>query len=129
MRLASSTSTHKPGTHIPTELVCEERPVGDSNCKGSVERANQTIQGQTRAVKDFTERQVSARIGHDFSVLKWRVRHAARTLTTFHVRSDASEANRTNSKSLRLKWLAGCWPGFITCTGEHIVSDNTAVTT
>ena len=33
---------HKAGTHIPTEIVYEESPVGDSNANGGVERANQT---------------------------------------------------------------------------------------
>ena len=52
---------HKAGTHIPTEIVYEESPVADSNDNGSIERANQTIQGQTGAT-----------IGLDSSVLKWR---------------------------------------------------------
>ena len=39
---------HQAGTHIPTEIVYEESLVGDSNANGSIERANQTIQGQTR---------------------------------------------------------------------------------
>ena len=42
---------HKAGTHIPTEIVYEESPVGDSNANGSVERVNQTIQGQIRAIQ------------------------------------------------------------------------------
>ena len=63
---------HKAGTHIPTEIVYEESPVGDSN-----ERANQTIQGQIRAIKDCGERQIGATIRLDSSILKWLVRHAA----------------------------------------------------
>ena len=47
---------HKAGTHIPTEIVYEESPVGDSNANGSIERANQTIQGQNRAINDYIER-------------------------------------------------------------------------
>ena len=62
---------HKAGTHIPTEIVYEESPVGDSNANGSVERANQTIQGQIRAIKDYAERQIGATISLDSSVLKW----------------------------------------------------------
>ena len=77
---------HKAGTHIPTEIVYEESPVGDSNANGSIERANQTIQGQIGAIKDYTERQIGATIGLDSSILKWLARHAAWTLTTFHVR-------------------------------------------
>ena len=72
---------HKAGTHIPTEMVYEESPVGDSNA------SEQKIQGQIRAIKDYTERQIGATIGLDSSVLKWLVRHAAWTLTTFHVGS------------------------------------------
>ena len=85
---------HKASTHIPTEIVYEESPVGDSNANGSIERANQTIQGQFRAIKDYTERQIGATIGLDSSVLKWLVRHAARTLTTFHVGSDGKTAHQ-----------------------------------
>ena len=73
---------HKAGTHIPIEIVYEESPVGDSNANGSIERANQTIQGQIRAIKDCTERQIGATIGLSSSVLKWLVRHAAWTLKT-----------------------------------------------
>ena len=85
---------HRAGTHIPTEIVCEESPVGDSNTNGSIERANQTIQGQIRAIKDYNERQIGATIGLDSSVLKWLVRHAAWTLTTFHVGGDRMTAHR-----------------------------------
>ena len=60
---------HKADTHISTEIVDGESPVGDSNANGSIERANQTIQGQIRAIKDYTERQIGATIGLDSSVL------------------------------------------------------------
>ena len=79
---------HKAGAHIPTEMVYEESPVGDS----SIERAIQTIQGQIRAIKDYTERQIGATIGLDSSVLKWPVRHAAWSLTTLHVGSNGMTA-------------------------------------
>ena len=61
---------HKAGTHIPTEIVYEESPVGDSIANGSIERASQTIQGQIRGIKNYTERQIGATIGLDSSVLK-----------------------------------------------------------
>ena len=85
---------HKAGAHIPTEIVYEESPVGDSNANGSNERAIQTIQGQIRAIKDYTERQIGATIGLDSAVLKWLVRHAAWTLTTFHIGSDGKTAHQ-----------------------------------
>ena len=85
---------HKAGTHIPTEIVYEESPVGNSNANCSIERANQTIQGQIRAIKDYTERQSGATIGFDSSVLKWLVRHAAWTLATFHVGSDSKTSHQ-----------------------------------
>ena len=84
---------HKAGTDIPTEIVYEESPVGDSNVNGSIERTNQTIQEQIRAIKDY-ERQIGATLGLDSSVLKWLVRHAAWTLTTFHVGSDCMTAHQ-----------------------------------
>ena len=144
---------HKAGTHIPTEIVCEESFVGDSNANGSIERANQTIQGQIRAIKDCTERQIGATIGLDSSVLKWPVRHAAWTLTAFHVGSDGMTAHQRNrgkpfnqqiaafgeqillkplkttgpQQKLAGNWLDGCWLSFNTRTGEHIVSKNAAV--
>ena len=42
---------HKAGTHIPTEIVYEESPVGDSNANGSIERVIQTIQENDRLVR------------------------------------------------------------------------------
>ena len=84
---------HKARTHIPTKIVYES-PVGDSIANGSIERANQTIQRQIRAIKDCFERQIGATTGLDSSVLKWLVRHAAWTLTTFHVGSDGKTAHQ-----------------------------------
>ena len=136
---------HKAGTHIPTEIVYEESPVGDSNANGSIERANQTIQGQIRAVKDYTERQIGATIGLDSSVLTWLVRHAARTLTTLHVGSDGKtahqrirgkpfnqqiaafgeqiffKAHKTTGpqQKLAVNWMDGCWLGFNTRRRRH----------
>ena len=77
-----------------TEIVYEDSPVGDRNANGGMERANQTIQGQIRATKDYTERQIGATIGLDSSVLKCLVRHAAWPLTTFHVGSDGKTAHQ-----------------------------------
>ena len=140
---------HKAGTHIPTEIVHEESPAGDSNANGSIERANQTIQGQIRAIKDYTERQICATIGLDSSVLKCLVRHAAWTLMTFHDGSDRMTTHqRTKGKpfdqqvatfgehilfkphktagpqqKLAVNWLDGCWLGFNTRTGEYIVGN------
>ena len=115
-----------------------ESAVGDSNASGSIERANQTIQGQIRAIKDCTERQIGATIGLDSSVLKWLVRHVAWTLTTFHVGSDDLTAHqrirgKTSNQQvaafgeqilftphkttgphqkLAVDWLDGCWLDF-----------------
>ena len=102
---------------------------------------------------DYTERQIGATIGLDSSVLKWLVRHAAWTLTTFHVGSDGMTTHQRirgkpfnqqiaafgehilfkphkttgPQQKLALNWLDGCWLGFNTRTGEHNVSNNAAV--
>ena len=91
---ASSTSNTKQARTCQPKSCYEERPVRDSNANGSIERANQTIQGQIRVIKDYTERQIGAPIGLDSSVLKWRVRDAAWTLTTFNVGSDGMTARQ-----------------------------------
>ena len=85
---------HKGGTRIPTEIVYEESPVGDSTANDSIERANQTIRGEIRAIKDYTERQIGATVGLDISVLQWLVRYAARTLTTLHVGNNGMTAHQ-----------------------------------
>ena len=145
---------HKAGAHIPTGIVYEESPVGDSNANGSIEQDIQTIQGQIRAIKDYTERQIGATIGLDSTVLKWLVRHAAWTLTTFHIGSDGKTAHQLRGKPLNqqiaafdeqilfkphktagplqklaVNWMDGCWLDFNTRTGEHIVRNNVAVVT
>ena len=68
---------HNAGTHISSEIVYEESPVGDSHSIDSIERANQTIHGGIRAINDVTERQIGATMSLDCSILKWPVRHAA----------------------------------------------------
>ena len=144
---------HKAGTHIPTEIVYDESLVGNCHANGSIERANQTIQGQIRATKDCTERQICATIGLDSSVLKWLVRHAAWTLTIFLFGSDGKAAHQRirdkpfnqqivafgepilfkprkptgPQQKLAVNWMDGCLLGFNTRTGQHIVSNKAAV--
>ena len=81
------------------------------------------------------------------------VRHAAWTLTTFHVGSDGKTAHQRirgkpfnqqiaafgeqilfkphkttgPQQKLAVNWMDGCWLGFNTRTGERIVSNNAAV--
>ena len=91
-----------------------------------IERANQTIQGQIRAIMDYTERQIGATIGLDSSVLKWLARHAAWTLATFHVGFDGTafgaqilfkpHTTTGPQQKLAVNWLDGCWLGFNTRT-------------
>ena len=50
--------------------------MGDSTANGSIERANQTIQGRIFAIKNYTERQIGVTIGLDSSVLNWLVQRA-----------------------------------------------------
>ena len=89
---------HKAGTHLPTEIVYEESPVGDGNASGSIERANQTIQGQIRAIKDFTERQC------DDEPRQLSLEKACTTCSkdiddVDSERTSAPEANPSNSRS------------------------------
>ena len=121
---------HKAATHIPSEIVFEESPVGDSTTNGSIERANQTIQGQICAIKDYTERQTGATIGSDGITAHQRIRGKA-----FNQQIAASgeqiffKPHKTTGPQhkLAVNWLDGCWLGFNTRMGEHIVSNNAAV--
>ena len=84
-------------------------------------------------------------MGLDSSVLKWLVRHAAWTSTTFHVGSDGKTARQRirgkpfnqqiaafgeqilfkphqttgPQQKLAVNWMDGCWLGFNTRTGEQ----------
>ena len=84
---------NKAGTHIPTKIVYEESPVGHGNYK--------IVQ------KETTGGQIGAMMGLDNSTLKWHVRHAAWTLTTFHVGGDRMSAHqRIRGKPLKLQIAA-----------------------
>ena len=98
---------------------------------------------------------MGATVGLDSTVLKWLVRHATWTLTTFHVGSDGKTAHQRirgkpfnqqvaafgepilfkphkttgPQQKLAVNWMDGCWLGFNTITGEHIVSNSAAVVT
>ena len=135
---------HEAGTHIPIEIIYEESTVGDSNSMGGVKRANQTIQELIRVIASFTERQIGAL---DSSPLEWLVRHAAWKRRPWRRWNDSAPAHkrqlvqtaktpRSVSRSsvnhtktsgpqqkLDLEWSDGCWLGFNTRAGEHIVRD------
>ena len=53
------------------------------------------------------------------------MRHAAWTLTTFHVGNDGVKKSAGPLQKLAVQWLDGCWLGFNTRTGEHIVINTT----
>ena len=86
--------------------------------------------------------------------MKWLVRRAAWTLTTLHVGSDGTDHQRIRGKpfnqqiaalgeqilfkphkttgpqqELAVNWMDGCWLGFNTRMGEHIVSNTASVLT
>ena len=145
---------HKASTRITTEIVHEERPVGDSNSNGSIKRAEQTIPGQTRAIKDFTERQIGATMGHDnlevacatcgldtgdISCRRRRGNsapaHQWHTIQTVDRRGSESghSSNRATPRDQSRNPLCNGWTfagsESTTRTGAHTVSDNAALTT
>ena len=87
-------SDQEPSIFDPNRNRARRERAGDSNANGSIERANQTVQGQIRAIKDCTDRQIGATMSLDSSVLRWLVRHAAWTLTTFHVGGDGMTSHQ-----------------------------------
>ena len=98
---------HKASTHIPTGIVYEESPLGDSNANGCIERPKPSkdrfVQSKTTLNDTFVRRLVSTA-----QFLKWLVRHAAWTLTTLHIGRatvrqliNASETNHSINRSQR----------------------------
>ena len=132
--------------HTSQPKSCTKKsPVGDSNANGSTGRAKPNHPKKdpcNRGLRRTTDR-----------CLKWLVRHAAWTLTTFHVGSNGMTAHQRISgkpinqkiaafgeqiqfkphkttgaqQKLAVKWLDGYWLSFNTRTGRNIVSNNVAV--
>ena len=147
-----STSHAKVILQSDQEPNIMKSPVGDSNANGCIERTKPSkdrfVQSRTTLNNNLVRRLVST-----VQLSKWLVRHAAWTLTTLHVGSDGTTAHQRirdkpfnqqiaafgeqilfkphknigPQQKLSVNWMDGCWLGFNTRTGEHIVSNNAAV--
>ena len=89
-------------TEAAQDIVSEESVAYDSKSNGEVEKAVQTIQGQTRAVKESLEGRLETRIEGSHHCVPWLVRHSASLLNKFQVGSDGFTAHeRWKGKKFR----------------------------
>ena len=66
------------------QLILEKIPVGVSESKGEIERAVQTIEGQSRTLRSALETSYGSKIGDDSVILTWLVEHAGTLHNLFH---------------------------------------------
>ena len=80
----------------------EESPRYESQSNGSVENANQQVQGLVRTYRDATYSIYEMKIGGNSSMIPWMVRHAAATLSRFKTGQDGgSPLERLKGKKCR----------------------------
>ena len=69
--------------------------VGSSASAGGIERANQEVAKQCRALRSRTEEAYAIQIGMGFQQVPKQVRHAAWLITHFQIKADGKDAVRT----------------------------------
>ena len=78
--------------------------VGDSDSNGTIERAIQDVEGQTRTLRAALEERVQERVDLDNPVVPWMVRHAAYLITRCRIRPNGRtsfqvmKGRRSNTK-------------------------------
>ena len=126
----------------------ENSRVGDSDSKGKVERAIQDLCGLVRTLRSDLESKIGSKVHLDNPAVPWIIRHAGHLINLCRVRDNGRTAfqlmkgRRTNAKLVPFgesvlfkipktdhrvgkfedRWEAGCWVGFLTRTGEHLVA-------
>ena len=135
---------HKVSTHVPTEIVYEESPVGDSNANVALsERTKPSkdrfVQSRT-TLNDRLVRRLVLTAPYWNGLYVMRHGHWRRSTLAVMVRqlSNVFEANHSINRShcsaskscsshkttgpqqkLALNWMDGCWLGFNTRKGAH----------
>ena len=131
----------------------ENSRVGDSDSNGKVERAIQDLCGLVRTLRSDLESKIGSKVHLDNPAVPWIIRHAGHLINLCRVRDNGRTAfqlmkgRRTNAKLVPFgesvlfkipktdhrvgkfedRWEAGCWVGFLTRTGEHLVATGKGV--
>ena len=140
-------------SHTTARVLLEESPIGDSQSNGAVERANATVQGLVRTIKDYTERMINTKMPLDSACLKWLIKHVGWLLSAYKKGSDGQTAEERLrlkpfkcgvaafgeqilylphkaagiQKKLESKWKDGVWLGINARTSEAIIGDGAEV--
>ena len=73
------------------QLILEKIPVGVLDSKGEVERAIQTVEGQSRTLRSALEASYGVKIGNDSVILTWMVEHVGLLRNLFHRSGDMKD--------------------------------------
>ena len=116
----------------------ENSAIGDSDSNGTIERAIQDVEGQTRTLRSALEERIAVKVRLSSSVVPWMVRHAACLITRCRVRPSGRtsfqlmKGRRSNAKLVEFgevvhfkipktnlmpgkfedQWDEGLWVGF-----------------
>ena len=124
----------------------EESPTYDSRANGEVEWAIQTVQGQTRTLKDALKARYTTEVKPDDHIIPRMVMHAGPLISRYHKGHDGLTAFwRLREKKFRVdvcefgecvwcmkigsvgtdkfdrKWEEGVWLGIVHESGENII--------
>ena len=86
------------------QLILEKIPVGVSESKGEIERAVQTIEGQSRTLRSALETSYGSKIGDDSVILTWLVEHAGTLHNLFHRSGEMKDGKTPYSRHRGREW-------------------------
>ena len=92
------------------QLILEKIPVGVSEIKGEVERAVQTIEGQSRTLRSALETSYGVKLGDDSEVLTWMVEHAGTLHNLFHRSGEMKDGKTPYSRHRGREWRVSLPP-------------------
>ena len=92
------------------QLILEKIPVGVSESKGEIERAVQTIEGQSRTLRSALETSYGSKIGDDSVILTWLVEHAGTLHNLFHGSGEMKDGKTPYSRHRGREWRVSIPP-------------------
>ena len=92
------------------QLILEKIPVGVSESKGEIERAVQTIEGQSRTLRSALETSYGSKIGDDSVILTWLVEHAGTLHNLFHRSGEMKDGKTPYSRHRGREWRVSIPP-------------------
>ena len=92
------------------QLILEKIPVGVFERKGEIERAVQTIEGESRTLRSALETSCGSKIGDDSVILTWLVEHAGTLHNLFHRSGEMKDGKTPYSRHRGREWRVSIPP-------------------